>query len=598
MPRKVRWPDLSIEQLLAWADAHHERTGEWPTKQHPGWVVDAPAEHWARLDACLRMGLRSLPAGLSLARLLAKHRGVRNRKALPHLTEDDILAWADAHQQRTGAWPKSDSGPVAAAPGETWTAVDIALHRGTRGLSPGSSLAQLFAARRAVRNRAVPPRLAVKEILAWVDAHVQEFGQWPQSDTGPIPGTLGETWTAVDKALRRGRRGLPGGSSLARLLAAERGVTNRLDQPRLSERRILAWADAHYTRTGQYPTTGSGPVADAPDETWAKLNAALRDGRRSLSGGIGLAALLLRERAVRNAHLQPALSEEQILQWADAFFARHGYWPARSAGPVADAPGEEWRRIDQALRAGNRGLAGGSSLCNLLALRRGAPRPEPRPPLIPAGILEWADEHFARTGRWPRAVDGPVEGAPEESWSAIDRALREGRRGLPGLGSLAQLLAEERGAPVRRRPGDHSIADILQWADWHHARERKWPNRVSGPVLDAEGETWPAIDQALRHGHRGLPGGSSLAGLLREEGRKRKRQTRPELRVSQILAWADAHYIRHGRWPNNKTGPVADASGETWAAIDVALHYGLRGLPSGLSVPRLIKQHRPAARGE
>src|SRR5438093_10180034 len=72
VPRKVRWPDLSVEQILAWADAHHARTGEWPTAKHAGTVFEAPREKWRNVDACLRHGLRGLPSGLSLARLLAR----------------------------------------------------------------------------------------------------------------------------------------------------------------------------------------------------------------------------------------------------------------------------------------------------------------------------------------------------------------------------------------------------------------------------------------------------------------------------------------------------------------------------------------------
>jgi hypothetical protein len=57
-------------------------------------------------------------------------------------------------------------------------------------------------------------------------------------------------------------------------------------------------------------------------------------------------------------------------------------------------------------------------------------------------ILEWADAHFARTGKWPTAASGPVAGAPGETWKAIDAALRRGFRGLPAGSSLAWLLAE------------------------------------------------------------------------------------------------------------------------------------------------------------
>src|SRR5262245_35930304 len=51
--------------------------------------------------------------------------------------------------------------------------------------------------------------------------------------------------TACDAALRLGLRGLPGGSSLARLLAARRGVRNHLDLPPLTVTKVLAWADRY-----------------------------------------------------------------------------------------------------------------------------------------------------------------------------------------------------------------------------------------------------------------------------------------------------------------------------------------------------------------
>ena len=51
----------------------------------------------------------------------------------PHLEIETILAWADAHHQRTGAWPMGHSGEIQDAPGETWTAVEMALAHGQRG---------------------------------------------------------------------------------------------------------------------------------------------------------------------------------------------------------------------------------------------------------------------------------------------------------------------------------------------------------------------------------------------------------------------------------------------------------------------------------
>jgi hypothetical protein len=163
-----------------------------------------------------------LPGGTTLALLLAERRGVRHEGQLPPYYVPQILDWADAHFRRTGRWPKSGSGPIDEAPGETWLAVDTALKRGVRGLAGGSSLPRLLAQHRGVRNDKAMPHLNLAQILAWADLHYQRTGAWPRKTSGVIPGTHGTTWIGVDLALRRGHRGLPGGSSLSRLLRERR----------------------------------------------------------------------------------------------------------------------------------------------------------------------------------------------------------------------------------------------------------------------------------------------------------------------------------------------------------------------------------------
>jgi hypothetical protein len=223
----VGWnrPPLTVAQILAWADAFHAQHGRWP-KTSDG-AVPGAGEKWLNLDMALRQGLRGLPGGSSLARLLAARRGVRNVQALPPLTEGQIVAWAQAHHGRTGGWPYEDSGPVAEAPGETWQNMDAALRQGLRGLAGDASLARLIAQALGVRNQASNPRLTVTRILAWADAHHRRTGAWPRHDAGPIPEAPGETWGAVEEALRRGCRGLKGGSSLYALLKKYRRIPGR-----------------------------------------------------------------------------------------------------------------------------------------------------------------------------------------------------------------------------------------------------------------------------------------------------------------------------------------------------------------------------------
>jgi hypothetical protein len=157
-----------------------------------------------------------------VARLLAGHGVKRNHADLPRLTQRDILAWADAHFERTGCWPNVNSGPVHEAPEERWDLIDNALRQGHRGQPGGSSLLRLLVRRRGLRNPLALPPLTEEQILKWADLHHRNTGRWPKYGSGPIADTGGETWASVDSALRLGKRGLPGGASLARLLAEKR----------------------------------------------------------------------------------------------------------------------------------------------------------------------------------------------------------------------------------------------------------------------------------------------------------------------------------------------------------------------------------------
>jgi len=296
--------------------------------------------------------------------------------------------------------------------------------------------------RRVSRRRARrPPPLTKRQILDWADAHHQRTGRWPHKDSGIIVGALAEKWMNVDMALRKGLRGLPGGSSLARLLAEQRGVRNHMALPLLQERQILQWADSYHQRTGRWPTRNSGFVHQVPQETWLGIHTALMQGHRGLPGGSSLAQLLAKRRGVRYPFFAEHLTIAKILQWADAHYRRTGHWPHSDSGPLETAPGETWLAVHTALHKGQRGLPGGSTLARLLAQHRGVRNHLRLQPLKEKQILAWADAYRQRAGKWPSRYAGAIAEAPEETWAAVDAALSQGGRGLPGNGSLPQLLA-------------------------------------------------------------------------------------------------------------------------------------------------------------
>ncbi len=78
-----------------------------------------------------------------------------------------------------------------------------------------------------------------------------------------------------------------------------------------------------------------------------------------------------------------------------------------------------------------------------------------------------------------------------------------------------------------------------------------------------------------------------------------RRRVRPKMTIKQILAWADAHHRRTGRWPTYKSGLIVGASGpvrgadtESWSALNAALVFGCRGLPGGDSLVGLLARRR------
>ena len=326
------------------------------------------------------------------------------------LTVGQILDWADAHFKRTRKWPTLQSGRVADARQDTWGAINQSLKCGYRGLPGGSSLVQLLAEARGKRNRNALPPFTVEEILDWADEHRERIGKWPNQKSGPIAGT-GENWMGVQHALRDGGRGMPGGSSVSMLLRKWRKATReKVARPLLSLNAILTWADAHHGRTGNWPTSTSGPIPEVPGETWQAVNDALHEGKRGIKDKTSLTELLYTRRGVQLHKRHPPLTLDQIRAWAEAYRKRTG------------RP---------------------TSLTELLTGRpkRLLPR---RPPLTEEQILGWVDAYFKRHGRWPTRDSGVIPGTRGETWLRISMDLTRGNRGLKPGSSLYRLLKQHR----------------------------------------------------------------------------------------------------------------------------------------------------------
>jgi len=366
-----------------------------------------------------------------------------------------------------------------------------------------------------------------------------------------------------------------------------------MHKSRLSERQIIAWAEAHYKRTGHWPSHAAGRVVGAHGETWRSINLALHFGYRGLPGGTWLSRLL--NKAFGSTRQTPSLTTVQVAKWARSHRRRTTMWPNRNSGRVPEAPYISWIMIDQAFRDGKRGLPRAGSLLRFLEKSVGRSLGRDEPPLSTDQILNWADAHHRHAGKWPTAQSGQVRSAPSETWSAINSALGKGFRGLPRGTSLSKLLRAHRGAigHASERVADFAIKDILAWADAHHRKAGKWPNQHSGRHFEPPYFSWATIYNALRDGACGVRRGYTLSHLLRDHRGVSFRENLPyRLTEKEILAWADESHRRKGHWPITRSGPVSGRPGLTWFHIDSSFRYGLHGLPKSGSLLQLLERHR------
>jgi hypothetical protein len=105
------------------------------------------------------------------------------------------------------------------------------------------------------------PPLTIEQILSWADAHCARAGAWPTVSTGPVSEALGQSWRYLDYALRYGRRGLPGGDSLARLLDRHRGARPGSWRP---------WTEAEDGLLGALPAEVAARTGRTRVAVWAR----------------------------------------------------------------------------------------------------------------------------------------------------------------------------------------------------------------------------------------------------------------------------------------------------------------------------------------
>jgi hypothetical protein len=331
-------------------------------------------ESWGGINQALAGGLRGLPGNDSLARLLERNGRKLNESNKPKLTEKIILESCIEYNNLTGKWPDiRTKDPVPHLTNETWISIDSALRHGIRGLPGNDSLVKLLDRNGKKQSQQNKPKLIETDILSWCVEYREYTGKWPaKSNTDLVPGQPSETWRRLDEALESGLRSLPGGSSLAKLLANHGKKYNKSDMPKLTEQKILSLCIEHHKLTGEWPVQKSKDpahryVPGKPDETWEAIDKILIKGNRGLPGNDSLAKLLDRNGKKACRSCLPQLTEQKILSWCIDYHNLTSKWPnGKTKDAVPNQPNESWSAINSALVNGCRGLSGRNSLSKLL----------------------------------------------------------------------------------------------------------------------------------------------------------------------------------------------------------------------------------------
>jgi hypothetical protein len=269
-----------------------------------------------------------------------------------------------------------------------------------------------------------------------------------------------------------------------------------------------------YEREGRWPSCYSGEV-ERFGGTYQYLDNYLRQGWRGLPGNSSLYQECKKVAAARGVPIEDRscddtpITPEMVREAIRAFFRQHNRFPKRHDGECPLGP--NWLTLNSyLLKGGYRSLPGGSSLAQEVAVVRRELGLEP-PALTRDRIQEAIEEYRKTTSAYPtNKTKGPAPGLGL-AWGSLDNWLKRG--GLGDKTTLAELVRE-----VRTRRGDlppgHktplSLGEvheaIREYARTYGAR----PTRTTGLPCGV-GITWATLENALKKGMRGLPGGSSLA---------------------------------------------------------------------------------------
>jgi len=449
----------------------------------------------------------------SLAVFLVDHGFVERKPDLTvEVVKEAIVKFREANEGKNPTLISGDATPYFGFT-EKWADIHDCLRHGRRGFTGRSSLAVFLVEHGFIEPK---PDLTVEMVKeAVVKFRAENDGKNPSFTSGDATPYFGypDTWSCISQCLSGGHRGLPGGSSLRRFLIEHGFAEPRPDFTIETIREAVV--KFRTANDGKNPTQiGDATPYFGYPETWRNVDGCLREGLRGLPGGSSLMGFLVEHGfSVRKPNLTVEMVKEAVVKFREANDGKNPTPQSGDAMPYFGFP-EAWGNVDEYLRGdGKRGLPGGSSLRRFLIEHGFAePKPDFTIETIREAVVKFRE---ANSGGNPMGSSGdatPYFGFPT-TWKVVDSCLYKGMRGLPGGSSILRFLVEH-GFAERK---SSLTVDMIRGAVLRYRETNGGgnPTRSSGDATSYFGfpETWGAVNAALKHEVRGLPGGSSLFKL-------------------------------------------------------------------------------------
>ena len=288
------------------------------------------------------------------------------------------------------------------------------------------------------------PALTEEVLERAVRAFHAQHGKAPRAKSGIASPYFGwtETWRSIEECLRLGLRGLAHmkGSSLSKYTE---GLGLKTPKPDRTVEALERAVRAYHAQHGKAPTaktdSDASPYFGWP-ETWANINQCIRNGYRGFEHMKGSSLVQYVEGlGLKIKIIKPDFTSANLERAVRSFYAKKGKAPTRHSGDASPYFGweETWRRVDNCIREGNRGLSHlkEASLSQYVEGLKLRPPKLIKPDFTEEGLERAVRAYHAKEGKIPNDRSGdasPYFGWPE-TWANVNQCIDRGGRGLSHL---------------------------------------------------------------------------------------------------------------------------------------------------------------------